>query len=92
MNMPEMALLVDDTEQNYRALTLPELAACRRVGSFFDCDRNNVLRLDARRTPPPVVDDERCLFALFRRDVPAIRAACRLVFCAGNTFAASPAG
>lgn len=68
-------LAVNHQEDVYRGLTQATLSTCRRIGAIFQCDKFNAVRR-ARRTVPEGVDEELCLFSLFRRQLQHAKATC----------------
>ena len=78
---PYTHLAIDQTGEYYKALSLAELSACRKIGLFRLCDLGSVVRLSPARAAnvpegPPHADPELCLWALFSRDFATAGSAC----------------
>ena len=75
VHSPTTIIAVNAEEDKFRSISQATLATCRRIGSVFQCDKFNVVRR-AQQTIPKAIDDEMCLFSLFRRKLDHARDAC----------------
>ena len=71
-------LAVTADHSAFRAMTLAEFNGCRKVGSFYLCDRGlSVTKAPHESDPlPPHKDDKLCIFALFARQFKLATAVC----------------
>jgi hypothetical protein len=75
INSPSTIIAVNSEEDRFRAISQATLATCRRIGTIFQCDKFNVVRR-AQQIVPKAIDDELCLFSLFRRKLDHARDTC----------------
>jgi hypothetical protein len=75
VSSPTTIIAVNADEDKFRAISQATLATCRRIGTVFQCDKFNVVRR-AQQLVPKAIDDEMCLFSLFRRKLDHARDTC----------------
>jgi hypothetical protein len=75
VNSPTTIIAVNAEEDKFRSISQATLATCRRIGTVFQCDKFNVVRR-AQQLVPKAIDDEMCLFSLFRRKLDHARDTC----------------